>query len=138
MAVSGRHIRHDWQTFVDWPQKSVSTVCGRKSTFNYTGIPGVTDQDTIVEVKGKPAFGWCYRCSIHANVEATGILHGEVLHPYIRPMYEAVKDATQQARDQDVRRAQRDRVRMLRSEGLNEEQITECLAGRANLRTFKP
>jgi len=90
MAVSGRHIRHDWKTFVDWEQKSVSTVCGKKSTFRYTGIPGVTPQESIVSVDGKPASGWCIKCAYEVYLYALPPLDLPDLHPYMRAMYEDV------------------------------------------------
>lgn len=89
MVMAGRHIRHDWQTFVDWEQKSVRTVCGKTSTFNAVGIPGVTDQPEEVEVRGKKYFGWCTMCSVNVYVQADNIWcnKSDDMHPYIFPMY---------------------------------------------------
>lgn len=93
MAMAGRHIRHDWQTFVEWDQKSVRTVCGRTSTFNATGIPGVTDQPQVVVVGDKRYPGWCTMCARLAYITAGNALMSDSapdLHPYIVPMYEDV------------------------------------------------
>lgn len=49
--AKARHIRHDWRQFGNWPQKSCSTACGVKSTYNNCGIPGIDDD---VE--------WCMPC----------------------------------------------------------------------------
>lgn len=90
MAMAGRHIRHDWQTFVNWEQKSVRTVCGKTSTFNAVGIPGVTEQPEEVEVKGKKYFGWCTLCAVYSYQSAFKAYDGEDMHPYIIPMYEGL------------------------------------------------
>ncbi len=93
MAMAGRHIRHDWQTFVEWDQKSVRTVCGKTSTFNATGIPGVSDQPDIVEANGKKVFGWCTSCAVEAYKMYVAVDIGSRfsdIHPYIRPMYDDV------------------------------------------------
>jgi hypothetical protein len=60
--IKGRHIRHDWQTFVDWDQKSVRTVCGMTSKRHLSGIPGFTEQDERVKSNGREYWGWCTRC----------------------------------------------------------------------------
>lgn len=90
MAMAGRHIRHDWQTFVNWEQKSVRTVCRKTTTFNAVGIPGVTEQPEIVEVNGKKVFGWCTNCSVYAYRDAFPAYESQDMHPYIVPMYEGV------------------------------------------------
>lgn len=94
MAMAGRHIRHDWQTFVDWEQKSVRTLCGKTSTFNAVGIPGVTPQPEEVEVKGKKYFGWCTLCAVLAYRESSRVYGLEDIHPYILPMYSDVLQTT--------------------------------------------
>jgi hypothetical protein len=78
VTISNRHIRHDWQTFVDWDQVSVRSLCGSTTRRGLAGIPGVTDQPAIVAVKDKQKWGWCSAClrsamrtisHIDANVE---------------------------------------------------------------------
>lgn len=59
MLISNRHIRHDWKTFVDWPQISVRTVCKITTRQGLAGIPGITDQPQILP-GGR--WGWCMRC----------------------------------------------------------------------------
>lgn len=90
MPVAGRHIRHDWQTFVDWEQKSVRTACGRTTSRHLAGIPGVTHQPEIVNVAGSAMVGWCVPCSVKVNKRAESALISENFHPYIKPMYESV------------------------------------------------
>lgn len=96
MAVAGMHIRHDWQGFVDWDQKSVRTLCGKTSARHLAGIPGVTDQPDVIEVNNKKVYGWCTRCSVSAfstaDAVAAGRYHTIDIHPYILPMYEDVRD----------------------------------------------
>lgn len=94
MPMAGRHIRHDWQTFVDWEQKSVRTVCNKTSTFNAVGIPGVTDQPVEIEVGDKKYFGWCTRCSVVTYREASRVYGLSDIHPYILPMYSDVMQVT--------------------------------------------
>ena len=61
--ISTRHIRKDWPEWVDWQnQKTVSTMCGVRSQPHLCGIPGITEQDPIVERSGVKAWGWCGRC----------------------------------------------------------------------------
>lgn len=114
MAMAGRHIRHDWQTFVDWEQKSVRTVCGKTSTFNAVGIPGVTEQPEEVEVKGKKYFGWCTLCSVLAMRVAENAVTGRSgeIHPYILPMYQDVFRVTYPV--YDVYRARQEHLRRVR------------------------
>lgn len=94
MAMIGRHIRHDWQQFVPWEQSSVRTVCGRTSTWNATGIPGVTEQPEIVETKTRRSWGWCGSCARSVHVVAWDAVEENTLHPYIKPMYEQVINIT--------------------------------------------
>ena len=109
MAMAGRHIRHDWQQFVVWDQKSVRTLCGRTSTWNATGIPGVSEQEEVVEVAGKKVFGWCTVCAVSAFITTEQILGDYTmnLHPYIRPMYIDVAEITQPIHQAWVDRQQR-------------------------------
>lgn len=86
MAVAGMHIRHDWQTFVEWDQKSVRTLCRKTSAARLTGIPGVTDQPDVMEVGGKKIYGWCTLCAVDAY-SLIGDTLPENVHPYIYPMY---------------------------------------------------
>lgn len=60
-VISNRHIRHDWQTFVNWDQNSVKTICGQKSQPRLSGIPGITDS---------PADSWCPNC-VHKVIVGT-------------------------------------------------------------------
>lgn len=92
--IKGRHIRHDWQTFVVWEQKSVRTVCGVTSTFGMTGIPGVTPQAEVVEVNGKKYWGWCTRCvnSIQRGLR-TAEEHRPDMHIDVVNLYELVTAA---------------------------------------------
>lgn len=59
------HIRHDWQTFVKWPQKKVSTLCkgGSSTPSENGGVPGIDNPDR-----------WCGVCCLNL------IRHVERLH----------------------------------------------------------
>lgn len=66
--ITTRHIRSDWSEWVDWPgtvQKTVSTMCGTRTKVHLAGIPGITQQEPIVEVGGKRKWGWCMRCLLN-------------------------------------------------------------------------
>lgn len=116
MAVGGRHIRHDWKTWVDFEQKSVRTVCNATTKRHLAGIPGVTEQPEIVEINDKKYFGWCTRCAVGAFRDMDNTMVDEDLHPYIRPMYEGMRQviepivARYQERQRDLR--MRDLARM--------------------------
>lgn len=91
--ISSRHIRHDWQTFVDWQQKSVKTVCGVTTRRNLAGIPGVTDQPEVVEVKGVKKWGWCTACIRSSKYDLDQVekdmLAGEItVDETVRKMYD--------------------------------------------------
>lgn len=113
MVMAGRHIRHDWQQFIAWDQKSVRTLCGKTSTWNATGIPGVTEQPETVEVKDKKYFGWCTMCSVSAFQTAEHITTGRVavvdsiLDLYVEvyritaPVYDAYRQRIEAARQRD-------------------------------------
>jgi hypothetical protein len=91
MAVGGRHIRHDWKTWVDSEQKSVRTLCGATTKRHLAGIPGVTEQPEIVEINDKKYFGWCTRCAVSSWRELHNVVVDEDVHPYIRPMYDGMR-----------------------------------------------
>lgn len=62
-SITTRHIRHDWPEWVDWDnQKSVKTMCGVRSRPGLCGIPGVTEQNAVVEKNGREVWGWCTHC----------------------------------------------------------------------------
>jgi hypothetical protein len=64
---SSRHIRHDWQTFNDSrDRKTVTTVCGVRTSVENAGIPGVTEQPPTVVKSGSTYWGWCKSCVIVA------------------------------------------------------------------------
>lgn len=94
MVMAGRHIRHDWQQFVAWDQKSVRTLCNKTSTWNATGIPGVSEQPEVVAAGSKMVFGWCSACAVSAHKTAWDAMEGAPMHPYVRPMYEDVINIT--------------------------------------------
>lgn len=60
--ISGRHVRHDWRTFVDWEQNSVKALCGVTTRRGLAGIPGITEQPRIVEAGPDKRWGWCAPC----------------------------------------------------------------------------
>lgn len=57
------HIRNEWQQFVEWDYKKVSTICGSKVIAKNAVIPGVSP---------RPEKGYCIRCarSVSATVES--------------------------------------------------------------------
>lgn len=62
-SITTRHIRHDWPEWVDWhTQKSVKTMCGVRSRPGLCGIPGITEQESVVEKNGRKVWGWCMNC----------------------------------------------------------------------------
>jgi len=79
LAISNRHIRHDWQTFVDWEQSSVKTVCGVKTRRHLAGVPGITEQPLVVSVGDKQAVGWCVQCAYRVNRDAQEIIKSGIL-----------------------------------------------------------
>lgn len=91
-VISTRHIRHDWQTFVDWEQKSVRTCCGVTTKRHLAGIPGVTEQPQIVEVSGRKLWGWCMNCVVQAMKDIKAYEdyagHPQVNYLYIRARQE--------------------------------------------------
>ena len=88
MAIAGRHVRHDWKTWVDDDrQKSVRTMCGRTSRRELAGVPGVTPQEVLVTVGDRKISGWCPQCAYEMTLYALASLNQD-LHPYILPMYE--------------------------------------------------
>ncbi len=91
MPIGNRHVRHDWQTFVDWRQKSVKTMCGVKTRSELAGIPGVTEQPTVLKTIDKDIYGWCIACCYETCLYAEAALSKD-LHPYIRAMYEGTAE----------------------------------------------
>lgn len=63
LMINNRHIRHDWQTFVEWEQGSVKTMCMQKSKPRLSGIPGITYN---------PGGSWCPNC-IRWTIQGWGI-----------------------------------------------------------------
>jgi hypothetical protein len=112
MAIRGRHIRHDWQTFVDWEQKTVKGVCGVTTQRHLAGIPGFTEQPLNVPVGDKTYWGWCANCvrttfQVLQNTEGT-TMPDEVKALYakvswvVSPQYFTIRD--QEARRRELRR----------------------------------
>ncbi len=94
MPISGRHVRHDWQTFVDSEQLSVRTVCRKTASRHMAGIPGVTQQETFWrDDKDRVHSGWCIPCA-HEVYRVAFCLRDTNLHPYIHAMYLDVLDRT--------------------------------------------
>lgn len=57
MALKAKHVRSEWQTFVEWPYKKVSTLCGVKTAAHNTGIPGLNPDE----------IDWCLNCASGVN-----------------------------------------------------------------------
>lgn len=91
--IVNRHIRNSWQTFVDKNDtRSVRTLCGVRSTNQYCGIPGVTEQSILVNQGGtsRPMVGWCYTCCGEAARQALEWLkkNANYTHPRVAEAYE--------------------------------------------------
>lgn len=84
MTITNRHIRHDWQTWVDWKQNTVRTVCGVTTRQHLAGIPGITPQALIVDTAAGKRWGWCTKCVTRAFFEN---IMDEVTHPDIKDRY---------------------------------------------------
>ena len=94
-SITTRHIRHDWPEWVDWNnQKTVKTMCGVRSRPGLCGIPGITEQNAVVEKNGRKVWGWCMHC-----VRATfpyylpPALTADVTSPAILDLHEAAREA---------------------------------------------
>lgn len=63
-VVGGRHIRWNWDRWIDHSTTAqVRTVCGLRSTDEFCGIPGITQQPLKIERDGAhPRPGWCMHC----------------------------------------------------------------------------
>jgi hypothetical protein len=62
MTLKYRHVRAEWQQFVEWPYKKVSTLCGVKTAAHNAGIPGITDNEA-----------WCQRCAVNVHLTVEGL-----------------------------------------------------------------
>lgn len=61
--ITGMHVRHDWQNWIDdHSQKTVKSLCGRRTRAHLAGIPGMTKQDISVNTKSGYKLGWCRIC----------------------------------------------------------------------------
>lgn len=61
MAIVNRHIRRSWDTWIDAPLRDTKTtkaLCGRRTTEEFVGIPGVTIQPVQIGAEA----GWCFLC----------------------------------------------------------------------------
>ncbi len=86
--ISNRHIRHDWQTFVDWEQQSVRTMCGVTTRRHLAGIPGVTIQPQIVNTNAGKRWGWCTKCVVNTfAVASKASSSGEITSHTMKEMY---------------------------------------------------
>ena len=89
-VITSRHIRHDWQTWVNWHQASVKAVCGVKTRPGLAGIPGITPQPQTVPMVGVTKWGWCMRCVVETVRVINGIeSQKENMHPSVLALYEA-------------------------------------------------
>lgn len=66
--IAGRHIRWNWQEWIDHSvTNQVRTVCGIRSTNRLCGIPGITEQPVLVKANAtskRMHAGWCIYCLI--------------------------------------------------------------------------
>lgn len=61
--MRNRHIRWDWNTWVEFERDKIKTMCGKTSSPKYCGIPGITSQRRLVtNSKGVLEPGWCPAC----------------------------------------------------------------------------
>ena len=59
MTIVGRHIRRDFDRWTDYSSRpQPRSMCGRRTTEKYLGIPSITEQP--LEIDGKS--GWCPNC----------------------------------------------------------------------------
>jgi len=113
MPIAGRHVRHDWQTFVDWEQVSVRTLCGRTTKQHLAGVPGVTKQPLVVSGGDKNMSGWCINCASRVNVLSRNILRVTDLTDDIRNRYAQAVMATERAAQAFTARKEQSHQRML-------------------------
>lgn len=110
MAVGGMHIRHDFNTWVDWEQKSVRTCCGMTTKRHLAGIPGLTMQPSVVETRDKKVWGWCMRCVNSAYGPIVNDSEDVTIDSRVRSLYADARKALQeqylweQARKEVLRR----------------------------------
>lgn len=97
MAVGSRHIRHDFNTWVDWDQKSVRTACGATTKRHLAGIPGITPQPRTVDTGQKKIWGWCGRCVNSAWSSIDNNANDEMLDQRVGSLY---TDAREQIAEQ--------------------------------------
>lgn len=118
MAVGSRHIRHDFNTWVDWEQKSVRSVCGSTTKRHLAGVPGVTPQRQIVELPDRKVWGWCMRCVNGAWSPIDNNANADDIDPRIKELYiearEAIKEQRlwyegKMLRERELRRLARER-----------------------------
>lgn len=64
--ISGMHVRADWNSWLeDDNRKTITSLCGKRTTRKYAGIPTIRLGQPIVH-QPKPTSprlpGWCPRC----------------------------------------------------------------------------
>lgn len=114
MAVKGRHIRHDWKTFTDWPQKTVKGACGVTTKRDLAGIPGITEQPESVPSGGKSYWGWCAQC-VSVTFHELERTNPAIFIPEVAVLWERVSLVV--SPQYYAMKAQADRRRQLRREG---------------------
>lgn len=98
MAVVNMHIRQDWKELVDHDEyKTLRTICGRRTTRSNVGIPGITDQPSVLyDSKGRKRRGWCKYCMhkiFYSHVDSHRYPSSEVLGVMtkdVRDIYEKI------------------------------------------------
>lgn len=82
------HVRWDWNQLIDNDDyRTVSTLCGKKSSRSLVGIPGITEQPVRVQRRdGSEVNGWCPACLTSL---ALSIPNDTKLRGVIKPVREA-------------------------------------------------
>lgn len=117
MAIGSRHIRHDFNTWVDWEQKSVRSACGVTTKRHLAGIPGITEQPRVVDLGDRKVWGWCARCvnSVWSSVDNNA--QDFDIDSRVRELYSDARLELAEQRQWMMDRAQADRERRRRLAG---------------------
>ena len=72
------HVRNDFRLWYHEPKDRIKTLCGKKTTRKFVGIPMIDRMQPAAISRDGKDFGWCLKCSEEALRIMTEVVKGRV------------------------------------------------------------
>lgn len=100
--IANLHVRNDFRLWYHVPKDRIKTLCGKKTTRKFVGIPMIDRMQPAAVSRDGKDYGWCLKCSeealrIMTEVVQTPIdevLYEELYRPAMRIMVKQLELAS--------------------------------------------